>query len=81
MRAPPGFDALDPLGRQCPRTGQELRIFLGVDVVGDCRDVVIVAQLLAQGVHQGRFSRAHRSADTDAKGFTHDRNNLVYWVS
>ena len=45
-----GFNTGDTVRRQRPRPGQELGIFLRVDIVGDHRDLVSVAELLAQGI-------------------------------
>ena len=77
------LDAHDPLRRQRPGARQELRVFLGVDVVGDGCDVVERRQGAAQPIHQRRLPRANGAADTDAQGTVgaHVRNNLVYCVS
>ena len=48
MRTAAGFHADDALGGERFVAHQELRIFLGVDVVGDDREVVASAQRAAQ---------------------------------
>jgi hypothetical protein len=85
MRAAPGLDAGDAFWRQRARAGEELRILSGVNVVGDHREVVAVAQPLAQRVDQRRLAGANRPADAHAQRSmwraAHERNSLVYWVS
>ena len=84
MRAAAGLHAHDALDRQGTGDGQEARILLGVDVVGDRADVVALAECLAQRFHQGRLARADRPADADAKRSRlrfHERKSLVYWFS
>ncbi len=85
MRAAAGLDAEDAIGRKRAGARQELGVLLGVDVVGDRGDVVAVAQLLAERVHQRRLAGADGAADADAQGAVggagHERNSLVYWVS
>ncbi len=85
MRAAAGLDAHDALLRQRARHGQDARILLGVDVVGDGAEVVDVAEALAERLHQRRLAGADRTADADAqrtvRGWAHDRNSLVYCVS
>ena len=64
---------------------QELRVLLGVDVVGHDRDVVAVAQRAAQRERERGLAGADRAADADAQGLRrrhcHDLNSRVYWVS
>src|SRR5262249_51367857 len=70
--------------------------FLGVDVVRDDVDVVIVPELLAKCFNKCRLARTDGPSDSDAEGavigilakpgscaceLAHDRNNLVYCVS
>ena len=47
---------------------QEPGVLLGVDVVGDHADLVVVAQALAQGVQQGGLAGADGTADAYAEG-------------
>ena len=69
MRSPasprkfPDF-ALDGQGAA---THQKLRVFFGIDVVGDDGHVTTRAQLFAESVDQCRFAGADRTCDTDAK--------------
>ena len=63
MRTSPRFHPDDPFGRQRTGTGEEFGIFARIDVIGDCRDLIILAQVLAQGVHQRRFAGADGAAD------------------
>src|SRR6185312_13474767 len=60
---------------------EELGILAGVDVIGDRRDVVAVAHVLAELVHQRRLAGADRAAHAHPQCRAHDLNNLVYWVS
>ena len=57
VRTTSGFDADDAIRRQRPRTNQELRVPFRVDVVGDRGDLVALAQLLAQQIHQRGLAR------------------------
>src|SRR5262249_17798967 len=69
-------------------------ILLGINIVGDHIDVVVVPQPFAQCFDQGCFSRADRTADPDAQRAVigsvsrdrigdrrHERKILVYCVS
>jgi len=67
VRAPAGLHAHHALRRQGAASDQELRVLLRIDVVGDHRHVVAVAQTQAERLDEGRLARAHRSADADAK--------------
>ena len=82
---PPVSTPGDAFRRQRARAGQELRILPGVDVVGDHREVVAVAQALAQRIDQRRLAGADRPPDAHAQRSVrrgaHERNSLVYWVS
>jgi hypothetical protein len=49
----PGLDPHDALFRQGVGHGEEARILLGVDVVGDGTDVVARAKCLAKRLHEG----------------------------
>src|SRR4051794_23634788 len=40
VRTAAGLDPHDPLGRQAAGAGQELRVLLGIDVVGDRGDLI-----------------------------------------
>src|SRR3954470_3127609 len=68
MRTAARFHADDALRRQRVVAHQELRVFLGVDVVRHRGDVVAVAQRAAKRKHERRLARADRSADVDTKG-------------
>ena len=65
VRAAAGLDAADPLGGSAPRAHEELGVLVGVDVVGDDREAVAIAQPLAQPVEQRRLARSDRPADAD----------------
>src|SRR6185369_14013365 len=79
MRAAAGLDADDPLRRERFVAHQELRVFLGIDVVRDHCDVVALAQRAAQRERQRRLARADRTADADAQA--HERKRREYCVS
>ena len=84
MRATAGFDAHDPIGGKRAGLDQNASVLLGVDVVGDGRDVDLVAQALAKLLHERRFAGADGAADANAKRLFvhgHDRNSLEYWLS
>jgi hypothetical protein len=82
VRAAAGLDTHDALGRQSAGAGEELGVLLGVDVVGDRRDLVAVAHVLAQAIHQRGLAGADRATDADAeRSIAHDLNSLVYCVS
>src|SRR5260370_155814 len=66
VRTAAGLDAGDAFRRKCPGPYEVFGVPLGVDVVGDRRNLVAGAQPLAQGVHQPGLARADRAADTDA---------------
>ena len=57
-------------GSAC-RRARIMRIFLGVDVVGDDRDRVVVAHRLAELLGQRGLAGADRTADADAKRTVH----------
>ena len=63
---PPVSTPDDALAGQRPRADQELRVFLGIDVVGNGGDFETVAQALAQRIHERGFAGAHRPADANA---------------
>ena len=67
VRAAARLDADDALLGQRPAAHQELRVLLGVDVVGHDGDVVAVAQALAQRVDQRGLARADGAGDADAQ--------------
>src|SRR4029078_11066809 len=79
MRAAAGLDADDALQRERLVAHQELRVFLGVDVVRHARDAEAVAQLLAQRERQRGLAGSHRSSDADAQ--SHDLKSREYCVS
>ena len=87
MRAAAGLHADDALGSERVVADEELRVLLRVDVVGDHRDLVAIAQRLAQGERQRGLAGADGAADADAQrpwlpgGSVHERNNLEYCVS
>src|SRR5271154_1637656 len=83
MRAAAGLDAEDAFRRERLVAHQELRVLLGIDVVGDCGDVVLVAQRLAQCERQRRLARSNGPADADAKRrvLVHERKIRLYCVS
>jgi hypothetical protein len=57
----------DALGLQGTGPGEELGVLLGVDVVGDHRQLQAIAQPPAQRFHQGGFSRSHRPGHPHAQ--------------
>ena len=67
MRATAGLDAHDALFRQGAGHGEQARILLGVDVVGDGAEVVAIAHALAEHLHQRGLAGADRAADADAE--------------
>jgi hypothetical protein len=66
VRTAAGLNAHDALHRQGVSYGQEPRVLLGIDVVGDGADIVAVAQRLAECFHKGGLAGANRAADADA---------------
>src|SRR6266568_3011979 len=67
VRAAAGFHADDALGRQRFVRYQELCVFLGIDVVGDDRQFVALAQRATKRERQRRLAGADGSADADAE--------------
>ena len=67
MWATASFNANDPVRRQNLHAYQGVGIFLGVDVVGDDTDRICVTPQCAKCCRKGRFTRADRAANTDAK--------------
>ena len=65
VRTAAGLHAANPLERQRARAHQELGVLVGVDVVGDDREAVAIAQPLAQPVQQCRLAGSDRTADAD----------------
>ena len=65
VRAAAGLDADDALGRERFVAHQELRVLLGVDVVGDDAELVFVAQRAAQRQRQRGLAGTDRAADAD----------------
>ena len=68
VRATAGLDADDAVGLERAGARQELGVLLGVDVVGDDGDVVVVAHRLAQALDQSGLARADRAADAHPEG-------------
>src|SRR6516165_6231868 len=87
MRTAAGLDAKDALGVKRSGLGQNARIFLGVNVIGDRGYVIEPAKPLAELFHQGRLAGADRAANADTKRAVlthrhpHDRNSREYCVS
>src|SRR5262249_53349206 len=97
MRTATSLDAHDALRRQRLGTRQNELIFPRVNVVRNYIEVIVVPESLAQRLNQRRFSRADRTADSDAQrtvmrgayadlrlragSKSHERNSLVYCVS
>src|SRR5439155_8969833 len=55
---------------------EELRVLLGIDVVGDHGHVEGLAQPDAEGLGEGGLARAHRPSDADFERLRdHDRNS------
>src|SRR5690606_35927485 len=73
--------------------GQQALVFLGVNVVGDDDQVVLLTHGLAQHFKQGGFAGANRAAHAhaqrrqflgaarDVMKVAHDRNRREYWCS
>ena len=68
VRAAARLDADDALRSEGARAREKLRILLRVDVIGDDREGVTVAQRLAQGVGQRCLAGADRPADAHPQG-------------
>ena len=62
-----GFHAQDALGGQGTADGEQALVFLGVDVVGDGDEVVVIAHGLAQHLQQRGFAGADGAADAHAQ--------------
>ena len=58
----------DAVRRQRLVRDEKFGVLLGVDIVGDDRDLVALAQAAAKRKGQGCFARADGAADTDAQG-------------
>jgi len=71
MRAAPGLDPDDALGRQRVVAHEELRILFGVDVIGDDRKLVALAQLPAKRQRERGLARANRATDSDSQRLCH----------
>lgn len=72
MRTAAGLHPDDPIRRQRLTVDQEAGILLGIDVVGDHRQLVAVAHRLAEGVEQGGLAGTDRAADADSEGVVHN---------
>jgi hypothetical protein len=57
-----GLHSFDSLRRERARAHEIFGVPLGVDVVGDRRDLVAITQLLAQRIHERRLARSDRAA-------------------
>ena len=81
MRAAAGLHAHDAFGGQRAAHGQDALVFLGVDVVGDGDQVVVVAHGFAQHFQQGGFARTDGPADAHAQGrqFFGAMGDVVQW--
>ena len=62
-----GFHAQDALRRKRAAHGEQALVFLGVDVVGDGDEVVVIAHGLAQHLQQRGLARAHGAANANAQ--------------
>jgi hypothetical protein len=67
VRAAARLDPDDTLGQQRARSRQELGVLLGVDVVGNYRELEPLAHPLAQAVDQRRLAGTDRTADADTQ--------------
>lgn len=63
-----GLHAQDALRWQGATHREQALVFLGVDVVGDGDQIVVVAHGLAEHLQQGGLAGAHGAADADAQG-------------
>src|SRR6516225_6457434 len=86
VRAAAGLDTADPFGRQCPAPDQKFGVLTGIDIVGDRRDLPMLAHPLAQPIHQRGLAGSDRAADPDPQRIAlclgyHDRKSLEYCVS
>ncbi len=68
VRAPASLDGADALLWQRLVADQELLVLARKDVVGDCSNVVLVAQGAAEGEEERRLARADGAADADGEG-------------
>ncbi len=67
MRTAAGFDRRDPFGGERLVPHQELGVFLREDVVGDDRELVVLAQQAAESEEQRGLAAADRAADADGE--------------
>ena len=65
VRTAPRLHADDPLQREHFAAGEELGVFVRVDVVGDDGQIDFGPQVAAQPFDDGRFARADRPGDAD----------------
>ena len=68
MRAAAGFDTDDAFRRQCLVPDEKRRVLFGVNIVGDDRKLVLVAQCPAQRQRQCSLPGADGAADANAQG-------------
>src|SRR6201984_1710922 len=90
VRTTSGFYSHNSLRRQCFRSCENKLVLFRINVIGNHVNVVRVAKALAQRLSERGFARSDRAADTDTqwvclgmgtRSISHDRNNLVYWIS
>ena len=67
VRASAGLDAHDALGRQRLGRDEQALVFLGVDVVRHDRELVALAQPLAEHLDERGLAGADGAADADAE--------------
>src|SRR5262249_40353329 len=67
VRARTRLDTDDSFQRQGLAAGQELGVFLGVDVIGDDGEIELRPERATEPLDQRRLARAHRPADTHSK--------------
>ena len=58
------FDTANAPGLQRSSAGQELGVLLGIDVVGDHRQLQSVTQATTERLHESRLPRADRTGHT-----------------
>src|ERR1700739_4362335 len=90
VRTTSGFYSHNAFRRQCFRSCENELVLFRINVIGNYVNVVRVAEALAERFNERRFAGPDRAADTDTqrmglgigtRSISHDRNNLVYWVS
>src|ERR1700757_2019598 len=90
VRTTSGFYSHNAFRRQCFRSCENELVLFRINVIGNHVNVVRLAEALAERFNERRFAGPDRAADTDTqrmglgigtRSISHDRNNLVYWVS